>query len=57
MVYGNETLTKYLAGVGMGMSPQQWLKPGDTVEVNVSKIGLEHFVTGYNMYDFCESPV
>lgn len=23
----------------MGMSPQQWLKPGDKVEVNVSKIG------------------
>lgn len=36
---GNETLTKYFTGVGMGMSPPQWLKPGDKVEVNVSKIG------------------
>lgn len=26
-------------GVGMGMDPPQWLKPGDQVEVKVSKIG------------------
>lgn len=23
----------------MGMNPQQWLKPGDQVEVKISKIG------------------
>ena len=30
------------AGVGMGRSPQRWLKPGDDVVVEVSGIGALH---------------
>jgi 2-keto-4-pentenoate hydratase/2-oxohepta-3-ene-1,7-dioic acid hydratase in catechol pathway len=26
----------------MGMNPPQWLKPGDVIEVNISKIGTLH---------------
>lgn len=29
----------YIIGVGSGLSPPQWLKPGDQVEVNITKIG------------------
>ncbi|KAK7727233.1 hypothetical protein SLS63_007284 [Diaporthe eres] len=36
---GSVIMTGTPGGVGMGMSPPQWLKPGDKVEVNISKIG------------------
>ena len=35
------------AGVGLGMSPQVWLQPGDTVRMEIEQIGvLENPVTG-----------
>lgn len=35
----SQSLTKLFTGVGMGLNPPQWLKPGDQVEVSISKIG------------------
>jgi 2-keto-4-pentenoate hydratase/2-oxohepta-3-ene-1,7-dioic acid hydratase in catechol pathway len=28
------------AGVGLGMSPQVWLQPGDTIRMEIEKIGV-----------------
>ncbi|PSR85658.1 hypothetical protein BD289DRAFT_482563 [Coniella lustricola] len=36
---GSVIMTGTPGGVGSGQSPPQWLKPGDTVEVKISKIG------------------
>jgi 2-keto-4-pentenoate hydratase/2-oxohepta-3-ene-1,7-dioic acid hydratase in catechol pathway len=35
------------AGVGLGMNPQVWLQPGDTIRMEIEGIGvLENGVTG-----------
>ncbi|KUI61336.1 hypothetical protein VP1G_08492 [Cytospora mali] len=36
---GSVIMTGTPGGVGMGMSPPQWLKPGDQVNVHITKIG------------------
>lgn len=36
---GSVIMTGTPGGVGMGLSPPQWLKPGDQVEVRITKIG------------------
>ncbi len=39
LVPGTVILTGTPHGVGMGMSPQRWLKPGDTVTIEIESIG------------------
>lgn len=34
-----EKLISCALGTGAGQKPAQWLKPGDQVDVNISKIG------------------
>jgi 2-keto-4-pentenoate hydratase/2-oxohepta-3-ene-1,7-dioic acid hydratase in catechol pathway len=36
---GDVIFTGTPAGVGFGMKPQNWLKPGDTVRVEIEGIG------------------
>lgn len=36
-------------GVGMGMSPQKWLQPGDVIELGIEKLGCQrHKVIAWN---------
>ncbi|MDG2268863.1 MAG: fumarylacetoacetate hydrolase family protein [Alphaproteobacteria bacterium] len=37
---GDVIVTGTPSGVGLARSPQLWMKPGDTVEVEISKIGI-----------------
>jgi 2-keto-4-pentenoate hydratase/2-oxohepta-3-ene-1,7-dioic acid hydratase in catechol pathway len=39
LVPGDIISTGTPAGVGMGRSPQRWLKPGDDVVINIAGIG------------------
>lgn len=39
LVPGDVIVTGTPAGVGMARKPQLWMKPGDTVEIEISKIG------------------
>jgi len=37
---GDVIVTGTPSGVGLARNPQLWMKPGDTVEVEISKIGV-----------------
>jgi len=37
---GTVILTGTPSGVGVGRNPQRWLKTGDSVEVEIEKIGI-----------------
>jgi 2-keto-4-pentenoate hydratase/2-oxohepta-3-ene-1,7-dioic acid hydratase in catechol pathway len=37
---GDVVATGTPAGVGMGLEPQQWLKPGDVIEADIEGIGV-----------------
>ena len=41
---GDVLMTGTPPGVGYGMSPQQYLKPGDVVEVVIDKLGSQRSV-------------